>query len=178
MLCVQKARQRGAVAGAAGVSNRFPRLARLQWRSGAEKVSRRIGERGLAVGLKRALFRSVKNTKNADVARCLLAMVMRCRCAPASQMAWTNSCRHSLAGSAAIPDHHCKQTARINNIFQASSPAESPRFKPTASPCSPTSPSSSFCTGTRGAQPKRWNSDAHSSRSGWHDSPTQNLRIK
>ena len=36
-------------------------------------------ERGLAVGLKRALFRSVKTTKNADVARCLLAMVIGCR---------------------------------------------------------------------------------------------------
>ena len=83
---------------------------------------------------------------------------------------WTNSRTASLAGSAAIPDHHCKQTACSTNIFGELRPAESPRFKPTASPRSPTSPSSSFCTGTRGAQPKRWNSEAHSSRSGWHAS--------
>ena len=71
---------------------------------------------------------------------------------------------------AATPDHHCKQTARNISIFVVFTLRKSSRFKPTASPRFPTSPSSSFCTGTRGTQPKRWNSDAHSSRSGRHDS--------
>ena len=43
----------------------------------------------------------------------------------------------------ATPDHHCKQAARINNTFGAPSPAESPRFKHTASPRCQTSPSPS-----------------------------------
>ena len=44
---------------------------------------------------------------------------------------------HLTGWGAATPDHHCKQAARSTIIFEELRPAESPRFKHTASPRSP-----------------------------------------
>ena len=56
-------RRRVRGAGATAVSIRFTALIRLQWRFNKEDGEGDVGERGLAVGLKRELFRGVKTTK-------------------------------------------------------------------------------------------------------------------
>ena len=93
-----------------------------------------------------------------------------------SRVAWQNTVPPFVGCSAAIPDHHCKQTVRSTIIFEELRPAESPRFKHTASPALPDIAFPVFC-GESPLQPnKGWNSDAHRCRDSRRSSLTQNLR--